>query len=71
MYHACRYGLVVSLSASHAVGHRFASRLGHTKDHHKNGTNCLLNIIIDNIRETPAVIMMYKCHLVCNRGVNK
>ena len=34
----CRVGLVVSLSASHTVGGRFASRLGHTKDHH---TNCL------------------------------
>ena len=22
-------------------GRRFASRLGHTKDHHKNGTNCV------------------------------
>ena len=35
-------GLVVSVSASHAVGHGFAPRPGHTKDHHKNGTNCLL-----------------------------
>ena len=31
-------GLVVSLSASHVVGRGFASQLGHTKDHHKNGT---------------------------------
>ena len=37
----CRVGLVVSVSASHTVGHDFASRPGHTKDHHKNGTNCL------------------------------
>ena len=22
------------------VGHRFAPRPGHTKDHHKNSTNC-------------------------------
>ena len=36
----CRVGLVVSMSASHAVGRGFASRPGHTKDHHKNGTNC-------------------------------
>ena len=36
----CWVGLVVSVSASHTVGHEFAS-LGHTKDHHKNGTNCL------------------------------
>ena len=34
-------GLVVSLSASHTVDHEFASRPGHTKDHHKNGTNHL------------------------------
>ena len=37
----CRDGLVVSVSASRTVGHEFASRPGHTKDHHKNGTNCL------------------------------
>ena len=30
-----------SVSASHMVGRGFASRPGHTKDHHKNGTNCL------------------------------
>ena len=36
-----RVGLVVRLSASHTVGCEFASRPGHTKDHHKNGTNCL------------------------------
>ena len=35
-----RVGSVVSESASNVVGHGFASRLGHTKDHHKNGTNC-------------------------------
>ena len=35
------YGLVVSVSASHVVGSGFAPRSGHTKDHHKNGTNCL------------------------------
>ena len=29
------------VSVSHAVGCRFAPWLGHTKDHHKNGTNCL------------------------------
>ena len=37
----CWVGLVVSMSASHMVGCGFASRPGHTKDHHKNGTNCL------------------------------
>ena len=37
----CRVGLVVSMSASEMVGRRFEPRLGHTKDHHKNGTNCL------------------------------
>ena len=37
----CRVGLVVSVSAYHTVGHEFASRPGHTKDDHKNGTNCL------------------------------
>ena len=36
-----RNGFVVSVSASHAVGRRFASQPGHTKDHHTNGTNCL------------------------------
>ena len=34
-------GLVISVSASHAVGRGFAPRPGHTKDLHKNGTNCL------------------------------
>ena len=33
--------LVFSMSASHVVGCRYAPRPGHTKDHHKNGTNCL------------------------------
>ena len=37
----CQVGLVVSVSTSHALGHEFASRPGHTKDHHKNGMNCL------------------------------
>ena len=32
----CRVGLVVSVTASHTVGREFASRPGHTKDHHKN-----------------------------------
>ena len=34
-------GLVVSVSASHTAGRGFAYRQGHTKYHHKNGTNCL------------------------------
>ena len=33
--------LLVSVSASHAVGCGFAYRPGHTKDHHKNSTNRL------------------------------
>ena len=37
----CRIGSVGSVSASRTVGREFASRPGHTKDHHKNGTNCL------------------------------
>ena len=37
----CRVGSVGSVSASHTVGREFASRPGHTKDHHKNGTNGL------------------------------
>ena len=37
----CLVGLVISVSASHTVVREFASRPGHTKDHHKNGTNCL------------------------------
>ena len=46
--HACIHiytpfwvGLVVSVSAPHTVGREIASRWGHTKDHHKNGTNFL------------------------------
>ena len=34
--------LVVDGSASNAVGRGFAPRPGHTKDHHENGTNCLM-----------------------------
>ena len=34
-----RVGLVVSVSASHAIGREFMTRPGHTKDHHKNGTS--------------------------------
>ena len=37
----CRVGSVGSVSASHTIGREFASRPGHTKDHHKNATNCL------------------------------
>ena len=37
----CRVGSVGSVSASRTVGREFASRPGHTKDHNKNGTNCL------------------------------
>ena len=36
----CRIGLMVSVSASHTAGRGFAFRPGHTKDHHKNVTNC-------------------------------
>ena len=35
-----RDGLVVSVPASHSVGHGFPSRPGHIKDHHENGTKC-------------------------------
>ena len=37
----CRVGLVVSVSASRTIGRGFASRPGYTKDHHKDGPNCL------------------------------
>ena len=37
----CRVGSVGSVSASRTVGREFASRPGDTKDHHKNGANCL------------------------------
>ena len=37
----CRVGLVGSVSTSRTVGREFASRPGRTKDHYKNGTNCL------------------------------
>ena len=33
----CRFGSVVSVSASHTVGRGFTSRPDHTKDRHKNG----------------------------------
>ena len=29
------------VSASHTIGCGFATRSGHTKDHDKNGSNCL------------------------------
>ena len=39
---ACTYITSVGcVSASRTVGREFASRPGHTKDHHKIGTNCL------------------------------
>ena len=41
IYIPCRVGSVGSMSASRTVGHEFASQPGHTKDHLKNGTNCL------------------------------
>ena len=41
IYLLCRVGSVGSVSASRTVGREFASQTGHTKDHHKNGTNCL------------------------------
>ena len=34
-----RLRLVVSISAPHTADREFASRRGHTKDHHKNRTN--------------------------------
>ena len=40
----CQVDLVVSVPASHTVGLGFASRSDHTKDHHKNGTDCLLTL---------------------------
>ena len=36
-----RVGSVVSMLASRAVGRGFNPGPGHTKDHHKNDTNCL------------------------------
>ena len=39
--HFCPVGSVGSVSASRKVGCEFASRPGHTKDPHKNGTDCL------------------------------
>ena len=38
---SCVPGFFYSVSASRTVGREFASRPGHTKDHHKNGTNYL------------------------------
>ena len=37
----CHEGSVVSMSTSHEEGLRFTPQLGHTKDHHKNGTDYL------------------------------
>ena len=37
----CPYGLAVSVSVSHTVGHGFVPRPGHPDDHHINGTNYL------------------------------
>ena len=40
-YIPCRVGSVGSVSASRTEGHEFASRPGHTKDHHnKSNTEC-------------------------------
>ena len=36
-----RNGLMVRVSASHAVSRGFVPETGHTKHYHKNGTNCL------------------------------
>ena len=36
-----RDGLVVSVAASHAIGHGFAFLPSHTKDHHKNCMHAL------------------------------
>ena len=37
-----RVGLAQSVACPpRTVGREFVSRPGHTKDHHKNGTNCL------------------------------
>ena len=36
----CRFAECIYIY-SRTVGREFASRPGHTKDHHKNGTNCL------------------------------
>ena len=41
VHRPCRVGSVGSVSPSRTVGREFASRPGHTKDHHKNVTNCL------------------------------
>ena len=37
----CWGGSVVSMYASHDVGHWFATLPGHTKDNYENGTNRL------------------------------
>ena len=39
--------LVVSESTSHAEDRGFAFRPGHTKDHHKNDTNCLQCFVME------------------------
>ena len=36
-----RVGLAQPVACPSLVGREFAFRPGHTKDHHKNGTNCL------------------------------
>ena len=37
----CQVGLVVNMSAFHAVGRRYVPQVGHTKDHHENCANCI------------------------------
>ena len=40
-YRLRRFGVAFSVCASHVVGRVFVPQPGHTRDHYKNGTNCL------------------------------
>ena len=52
----CQVGFVVSVSASRTVGREFASRPGHTKDHHKNGTGSVWNCLWGHaLKKSPGI----------------
>ena len=56
----CRVGSVGSVSSSRTVGREFASRPGHTEDHHKNGTNCLPALVCMHLGWSLAVAQLSK-----------
>ena len=57
-----QYGLVVIVSASHAVDPGFTPRMGHIKDHHKNGMYAWHAGVVRILAVQPAC---FKGHVVC------